>query len=246
MPGNHTQESPRRRTRRGIAHGSFPQGEGQAARSCEGRQSAISPVAQKKRTRHVRPRDCHTHHAHRSVSGERATRSARHKSARNETLQLCVCAAASVFRVRFSVSVAQRGIPVPFARCPFLVAGRHARVMTRDGARSSLRTYVHILFQTISTASVVSTFVASRGICAVGCVTAHVCGFCEDLDQKLSPESTSGQLHSAINIAAHTQECFETCPADPLRTGTALYVSRLSSTSLLPQWTTSTSSLWTI
>ena len=32
-------------------------------------------------------------------SGERATRSAQHKSARNETLQLCVCAAALVFRV---------------------------------------------------------------------------------------------------------------------------------------------------
>ena len=33
-------------------------------------------------------------------SGVRATRSAQHKSARNKTLQLCVCAAALVFRVR--------------------------------------------------------------------------------------------------------------------------------------------------
>ena len=48
--------------------------------------------------------------------------------------------------VWFSVSVAQRGILVSFARCPFLVAGRYARVTTRDGARSSLRTYVQILF----------------------------------------------------------------------------------------------------
>ena len=80
--------------------------------------------------------------------------------------------------------------------------------------------------QTISTASVISTFVTSRGTCAVDCVTAHFCGFCEDLDQKLSSESTSGQLHSAINIATHTHDtCFETCPADPLRTRTVCVVS---------------------
>ena len=42
----------------------------------------------------------------------------------------------------------------------------------------------------------------SRGICAVDSVTAHFCGFEEDLDQKLSSDSTSGQLHSAINVAA--------------------------------------------
>ena len=72
--------------------------ERQAVLSCTRRPCAISPVAQKE-NRHVRPRDCHTHHALRSVSGERATRSAQHKSARNETLQLCVCAAVLVFRV---------------------------------------------------------------------------------------------------------------------------------------------------
>ena len=52
----------------------------------------------------------------------------------------------------------------------------------------------------------------------------------EDLDQKLSSESTSGQLHSAINIAAHVQEmCFDTCPADPPRKGTARVVSEVVS-----------------
>ena len=47
----------------------------------------------------------------------------------------------------------------------------------------------------------------------------------EDLDQKLSSESTSGQLHSAINIVAHIQDtCFDTCPADPPRKGTVCVV----------------------
>ena len=45
-------------------------------------------------------------------SGERATRSARHKSARDETLHLCVCAAALVFRVS-SGRLVRRLSPVP-------------------------------------------------------------------------------------------------------------------------------------
>ena len=70
----------------------------------------------------------------------------------------------------------------------------------------------------------------SRGTCGVDCVTAHFCGFEEDLDQKLSSDSTSGQSHSAIHVAAHTQDtCCETCVTDPLCAG-AVYLSKSSST----------------
>ena len=96
-PGT-THKSPRGGGRDAGLHTVRSLREWQAARSCNGRQCAISPVSQK-RTRHVRPRDCHTHHAQRSVSGGRASRSAQHKSVRNETLQLCVCAAAGSSRV---------------------------------------------------------------------------------------------------------------------------------------------------
>ena len=47
MPGNHTQESQRRRTRRGIAHGSFPQGKGRQRRAATD-DSAHFPTSHKK------------------------------------------------------------------------------------------------------------------------------------------------------------------------------------------------------
>ena len=138
-PGT-THKGPRGGGRDGGLHTNRSLREGQAALSCARRPCAISPVAQKE-DRHVRPRDCHTHHAQRSVSLTHSlthslsvlhvSRATRHGQAHKPCT--CACAATAVFCCGSSVRLRSGGILLSLG----LPSSRHTDdILSSEGVKT--------------------------------------------------------------------------------------------------------------